>query len=59
MTRTIKVGENYTPSNNPATGFTIRPKLILSGKWLEKAGFLPSSHIEVEIEEGRLIITAL
>jgi hypothetical protein len=59
MTRTIKIAENYTPSSNRSTGFTIRPKLTLSGKWLEEAGFLPSNHIEVEVEEGRLIITAL
>lgn len=57
MKRTIKVGENYTPSNNPATGFTIRPKLTLSGKWMEKAGFLPSTLINVEVEFGKLVIT--
>ena len=57
MTRTIKVGENYTPSNNPSTGFTIRPKLILSGKWMEKAGFLPSTLINVEVQFGKLVIT--
>ena len=34
------------------------PKLILSGKWLETAGFLPNEIIYVEVEEGRLVITS-
>ena len=58
MTRTIKMGENYTPTSTNSTGFTIRPKLTLSGKWMEKAGFLPSALINVEVEFGKLIITS-
>lgn len=57
MKRTIKVTENYTPSSNRSTGFTIRPKLTLSGKWMEKAGFLPSTLINVEVQFGKLVIT--
>ena len=34
------------------------PKLILSGKWLETAGFLPNEIIYVKVEEGRLVITS-
>jgi hypothetical protein len=58
MTRILKLQPNYVPrSSNRSTGFTIRPKLTLSGKWLEEAGFLPSTLINVEVENGRLIIT--
>ena len=58
MTRVIKLQPNYVASNNRSTGFTIRPKLTLSGKWLEEAGFLPSTLINVEVQNGRLIITS-
>jgi len=34
------------------------PKLTLSGKWLETAGFLPNEIIYVKVEKGRLIITS-
>jgi hypothetical protein len=57
MNRVLKLQPNYIASNNRSTGFTIRPKLTLSGKWLEEAGFLPSALINVEVENGRLIIT--
>jgi hypothetical protein len=57
MKRVIKLQLNYVASNNRSTGFTIRPKLTLSGKWLQEAGFLPSALINVEVENGRLIIT--
>jgi hypothetical protein len=58
MTRILKLQPNYVPrSSNRSTGFTIRPKLTLSGKWLEEAGFLPSTLINVEVENGRLVIT--
>ena len=59
MTRIIKLQPNYVPgSSNNGTGFTVRPKLTLTGKWLEEAGFLPSTLISVEVENGRLIITS-
>jgi hypothetical protein len=57
MNRVLKLQPNYIASNNRSTGFTIRPKLTLSGKWLEEAGFMPSTLINVEVENGRLIIT--
>lgn len=59
MTRTIKLQPNYIPkSSNRSTGFTIRPKLTLSGKWMEEAGFLPSTLINVEVQFGKLVITS-
>ena len=58
MTRIIKLQPNYVANSNRSTGFTIRPKLTLSGKWLEEAGFMPSTLINVEVQNGRLIITS-
>jgi hypothetical protein len=58
MTKTIKLGENYVPqSSNRSTGFIKRPKLTITGKWLEQAGFLPSEFINIEVEFGKLVIT--
>ncbi len=59
MTRVIKLQPNYVPkSSNRSTGFVVRPKLTLTGKWLEDAGFLPSTLINVEVQNGRMIITS-
>jgi len=58
MNRVLKLQPAYIASNNRSTGFTIRPKLTLSGKWLQEAGFLPSTLINVEVENGRLVITS-
>ena len=58
MTRIIKLQPNYVASNNHGTGYTIRPKLTLSGKWMEEAGFLPSTLINVEVQFGKLVITS-
>ena len=59
MTRVIKLQPNYVASNNRSTGFTIRPKLTLSGKWLEEAGFKPSKFVQVECRSNQLIITSI
>ena len=37
--------------------YSIRPKLTLTGKWLEEAGFLPSAFVNVEVQFGKMIIT--
>jgi hypothetical protein len=36
----------------------IVPKLVLAGKWLETAGFLPNEIIYVKVEESLLVITS-
>ena len=58
MTRVIKLQPNYVASSNRSTGFTVRPKLTLSGKWLEEAGFRHSTYINVEVQNGKMIITS-
>jgi hypothetical protein len=58
MTRKMKIQPNYVAnSKNRSTGFVIRPKLTLSGKWMEEAGFLPSTFINVHVENGTITIT--
>jgi hypothetical protein len=58
MTRVIKLQANYVPKNDYRKTFAIRPKLTLSGKWMEEAGFLPSTLINVEVQFGKLVITS-
>jgi len=33
-------------------------RIRLKGKWLERAGFKPGTHAQVQVEFGRLIISA-
>jgi len=35
------------------------PSLRLSGKWLESAGFKSSKTVQVEVLQGKMIITAV
>lgn len=35
------------------------PAIILKGKWLEAAGFDIGSYLEIECENGKLIINAV
>ena len=58
MTRTIKMQANYVARHDYKRTFAIRPKLTLSGKWMEEAGFLPSTLINVEVQFGKLVITS-
>lgn len=54
----MKIQPNYVAnSKNRSTGFVIRPKLTLSGKWMEEAGFMPSTFINVHVENGIITIT--
>jgi len=57
MTRKMKLQANYVARNNYQRTFAIRPKLTLSGKWMEEAGFLPSTLINIEVQFGKLVIT--
>jgi hypothetical protein len=35
------------------------PKIRLVGRWLEAAGFQIGAQVEVEVSQGRLVVTAL
>ena len=57
-TRTLTVSELTRPANN-YQGFTMVPFIRLSGKWLQDAGFKAGDHIQVEVEQVRLVISKL
>lgn len=35
----------------------LKPKLILQGDWMQKAGFQPGENINIEVHTNKLIIT--
>jgi len=59
MGRIIKLQPNYRPRNDFHRTFSVVPKLILTGKWMEEAGFKPSKLVQVECQHNRLIITTI
>jgi hypothetical protein len=63
MQRTLKIQSEYRESSNPVNRHYTRgwevPLLLLKGKWLEKAGFIPYSHASITVLEGKLIIEPL
>ncbi|WP_049856431.1 SymE family type I addiction module toxin [Trabulsiella odontotermitis] len=42
-----------------ATRLSCSPSLVLSGKWLEEAGFSTGTTVSVAVESGMLIIRSL
>lgn len=38
-------------------GYAATAKIMLSGHWLQAAGFAPGTLAQVEVQAGRLIIT--
>ena len=53
--------ERYTPKIRRARidyrpPITV-PQVLLKGRWLENAGFAIDSSVNVEVEDGRLVIT--
>jgi hypothetical protein len=57
MTKVIKLSELYRPKKY--WQFTKVPMLRLSGKWLEQAGFQAKKTVYVEVQDGKMIITAI
>ncbi|MFD2787371.1 SymE family type I addiction module toxin [Hymenobacter rubripertinctus] len=54
MHRKIKIETRHRPRR---WGFVSTAKLLLSGHWLQAAGFQPGTVAQVEVQTGRLIIT--
>ncbi|WP_054177639.1 SymE family type I addiction module toxin [Trabulsiella odontotermitis] len=42
-----------------ATRLSCSPSLVLSGKWLEEAGFSTGTSVSVAVESGMLVIRSL
>ncbi|WP_404980237.1 MULTISPECIES: SymE family type I addiction module toxin [unclassified Caballeronia] len=34
------------------------PWIKLAGRWIEQAGFMPGQRVKINVEHGRLVITA-
>ena len=54
MQRHIKIEHRH---RRRVYGYAATAKLMLSGRWLEAAGFAPGAVAQVEVQAGRLIIT--
>ncbi|WP_019946738.1 SymE family type I addiction module toxin [Hymenobacter aerophilus] len=54
MQRHIKIEYRH---RRRAFGYAATAKLLLSGHWLQAAGFAPGTVAQVEVQAGRLIIT--
>jgi hypothetical protein len=55
--RTIKISSQFV--KNLWSKPTINPKLTLSGKWMEEAGFLAGEKVNIEVSQNTLIITKI
>ncbi|KGM99547.1 type I toxin-antitoxin system SymE family toxin [Clostridium botulinum] len=61
--RNFKVYESSVSSSSGygyqrSTGYKSVPQIRMQGKWLEELGFETGSKINVECEEGKLVIAA-
>jgi hypothetical protein len=59
--RQIKMSKKFRSSKKAliGQGWTVVPELRVSGQWLEKQGFSCGSLIEIQVENGRLVLTLL
>ena len=61
--RKLKVYETEYQINNPNGFWYCRkkrvsiPQIRLQGKWLQECGFEPGSQVQIQCEQGKLIIT--
>jgi hypothetical protein len=56
---TVRRGREHRKSRPPVSGRFNYPKVCLTGRWLEDAGFLQGRSFEVEVFQGRLMLTAV
>ena len=57
--RKLKVREghwDYTLKSTPCGGNRIAPFILLTGIWLEQAGFTVDTPVSITVEDGRLAI---
>ena len=57
MTKEVKTTRNLKVIEQSEYRYQATPTVMLKGKWLSKFGFDSGTHVKVECEEGRLIIT--
>lgn len=61
--RRIKVQPKYVERRDThsiyayAKHYITVPRILLEGKWLQQWGFDPGSHVDIQCEDGKLIIS--
>ena len=57
MTNKVKTTRNLKVIEQSGYRYQATPTVMLKGKWLSEFGFDIGTHVKVECEDGRLIIT--
>ena len=57
MTNEVKKTRNLKVIEQSGYKYQATPTVMLKGKWLSEFGFDIGTHVKVECEDGRLIIT--
>ena len=57
MTKEAKTTRNLKVIEQSGYRYQATPTVMLKGKWLSEFGFEIGTHVKVECEDGRLIIT--
>jgi len=57
MTNKVKTTRNLKVIGQSGYRYQATPTVMLKGKWLSEFGFDIGTHVKVECEDGRLIIT--
>lgn len=57
MTKEAKTTRNLKVIEQSGYRYQATPTVMLKGKWLSEFGFDIGTHVKVECEDGRLIIT--
>ena len=57
MTKEVKKTRNLKVIEQSGYRYQATPTVMLKGKWLSEFGFDIGTHVRVECEDGRLIIT--
>ena len=52
--KTLTISSLYQPRRR---GGTTAPHLRLTGRWLEAAGFPAGARVQVQVQQGQLVIT--
>ena len=53
--RSLKVSDFL--SKRVASRDVLYPKLVVKGRWLSLAGFQAGDHVDVEVQENRIVIS--
>ena len=57
MTKEVKKTRNLKVIEQSGYRYQATPTVMLKGKWISEFGFDIGTHVKVECEDGRLIIT--